>query len=72
MDPLRGIPPLIVSLPVTEPVARVSERRDQPEKKRAPKREAATPPEDEEQLAGPGGMPSGDEDAPGQHVDTEA
>ncbi|MFN8548476.1 MAG: hypothetical protein U0527_11100 [Candidatus Eisenbacteria bacterium] len=74
METLRGIPPLIISPPVSEPVTRVSERRENPEKKRSPKR-----PVDAEEAeiapaadAGVRPTPIDEEEASGQHVDAEA
>jgi len=74
METLRGIPPLIISPPVTEPVTRVTERRDQSEKKRSPKRPTDA---QEAEIAESLGssvrpLPIDEEDPSGQHVDLEA
>ena len=71
MDPLRSVPPLILSTPVTEPVARVSERREENPRKK-PRPQPAAP----ESEIGPATElprpPLAEDEEAGQHIDTEA
>lgn len=71
MDPLRAVQPFLLSAPVTEPVTRVSERRqEQPRKKpRALRPEAESENEPAPELPR---SPLAEEEDAGQHIDTEA